>query len=394
MGFTLVMPFLPLYLSELGVSDVGELAFWSGISLGVTPAMTALLAPVWGRVADRFGRKLMVERSLVSFILIMTAMAFVTRPWHILALRAVQGFFAGYGGIALAMAAESAPAGRLASAIGTVQTAQRLGPAIGPVVGGVLAHTMGLRRVFLVSAMFYVVGLVLVFWMYRERPRARDEAARAGERRISFGNVLAFEHFLLLMVVIFSIQFVDRSLGPILPLYVAHLGVPASRVPIVAGLVFSVIATSGAAGNNACARLLRRYPPHVLIGRCAGLAALALIALLAPVGTLTLLVAASLIGFATGTAITASYTTAGGVVPEGARAEGFGMLSSASLAAMAVSPMASGFIAGRQLTLVFVVDALLLATVAVLVWRIMEAGEVRPAMSSLETGSGPVSDQE
>ena len=62
------MPFLPLYFQQLGVTDVGEIAMWSGLSLGVTPALTALLSPFWGRLADRFGRKIMVERSLVSFV--------------------------------------------------------------------------------------------------------------------------------------------------------------------------------------------------------------------------------------------------------------------------------------------------------------------------------------
>src|SRR5204863_2217405 len=91
MGFTLVMPFLPLYLHQLGVTDVGEVAVWSGLCLGVTPALTALLAPFWGRLADRFGRKIMVERSLLSFVLVMSAMGFVTRAWHGLALRGIQG---------------------------------------------------------------------------------------------------------------------------------------------------------------------------------------------------------------------------------------------------------------------------------------------------------------
>ena len=68
MGFTLVMPFLPLYFHQLGVEDVGQVAMWSGLSLGVTPALTAMLSPLWGRLADRFGRKIMVERSLVSFV--------------------------------------------------------------------------------------------------------------------------------------------------------------------------------------------------------------------------------------------------------------------------------------------------------------------------------------
>ena len=124
---------------------------WSGLSLGVTPALTAMLSPLWGRLADRFGRKIMVERSLVSFVFVMAAMAFVTRPWHVFALRAIQGLFAGYGALTLTMAADSAPKGKMAQAIGTVQTAQRLGPALGPVVGGVVAALVGLRRAFFVA---------------------------------------------------------------------------------------------------------------------------------------------------------------------------------------------------------------------------------------------------
>src|SRR3982750_2149926 len=107
------MPFLPLYFQALGLQDVGEIALWSGLSLGVTPALTALLSPFWGRLADRFGRKIMVERSLASFVIVMSAMAFVTRPWHVFALRAIQGLFAGYGALTLTMAADQAPPGRL-----------------------------------------------------------------------------------------------------------------------------------------------------------------------------------------------------------------------------------------------------------------------------------------
>src|SRR5688572_18501843 len=159
-GFTLVMPFLPIYLQQLGVTDVGEVALWSGLSLGVTPAMTAILAPFWGRLSDRFGRKIMVERSLVSFIFLMGGMAYVTKAWHVFALRAVQGLFAGYGALALTMAAESAPRDKTAYAIGIVQSAQRLGPALGPIIGGLVAQMVGLRNAFLVTSVFYVVALV------------------------------------------------------------------------------------------------------------------------------------------------------------------------------------------------------------------------------------------
>src|SRR5437016_2437230 len=246
-GFTLVMPFLPLYFNLLGVREVGRVAMWSGLSLGVTPALTAILAPFWGRLADRFGRKIMVERSLASFVVVMAATAFVTRPWHVFALRAVQGLFAGYGALTLTMAADSAPEGRMGQSIGTVQTAQRLGPALGPVFGGSIAAIVGLRRGFLVAAAFYLMALVLVFLMYDERiVHAHAPPPAEKGRAVTFRNVLAFENFLLMAGVIFGLQFVDRSFGPILPLYVAELGTAASRVALVAGLLFSITAGAGA----------------------------------------------------------------------------------------------------------------------------------------------------
>src|SRR5918998_1572461 len=124
-GFTLVMPFLPLYISELGVRDVGDIALWSGLTLGATPAVTALSAPLWGRVGDRYGSKLLVMRSLGAFVLTKAAMAFVTAPWQLVALRGLLGAFVGYGALTVSMAAESVPRERMARAIGTVQIGQR-----------------------------------------------------------------------------------------------------------------------------------------------------------------------------------------------------------------------------------------------------------------------------
>ena len=219
------MPFLPLYFRQLGVEDVGEIALWSGLSLGATPAITALLAPFWGRLGDRFGRKIMVERSLASFVVVMAATAFVTKAWHVLALRAVQGLFAGYGALAITMAAESVPRERMARAIGQVQTAQRLGPALGPIFGGVVAQIVGLRNAFLVTALSFAIALVLVFVLYQE-PVTKHPGEERDRGPVRFRTILAFENFVLLMVVIFGLQFVDRSFGPVLPLYLEQLGTP------------------------------------------------------------------------------------------------------------------------------------------------------------------------
>jgi len=143
-GYTLVMPFLSLYVRELGVTSDAAVALWTGLALGATPAITALCAPFWGRVGDRFGNKILVQRSLLSFIFVMIAMAYVTRAWHLVALRALQGIVAGYGGVTISMVALSVPRERMTHAIGLVQTAQRMGPAVGPVIGGILARAVGM----------------------------------------------------------------------------------------------------------------------------------------------------------------------------------------------------------------------------------------------------------
>ena len=381
MGFTLVMPFLPLYFHQLGVEDVGRVAMWSGLSLGVTPALTAVLAPLWGRLADRFGRKIMVERSLASFVVVMSAMAFVSRPWHVFALRMIQGLFAGYGALTLTMAADSAPPGRMGQAIGTVQTAQRLGPALGPVFGGSIAAIAGLRRAFMVAGAFYFLALVLVFLMYDERiARAHAEGAAlaspggesgtSARRAVTFRNVLAFENFLLMALVIFGLQFVDRSFGPILPLYVGELGTTTVRIPLVSGLLFSVAAGAGAIGHHYCARLLQRRTATQLIAAASAVAAAGALAYVAAHDVRWLFVATPLFGLAIGVGTTAAYTAAAAVIPANVRGVGFGLLTTASLVGLAVSPVVCGLLAATSIRAVFALDVVALGALAIAVHRL------------------------
>jgi len=364
------MPFLPLYFKLLGVTDVGDIAMWSGLCLGVTPALTAMLAPFWGRLADRYGRKIMVERSLVSFVVVMGALAYVQRPWHVFALRAMQGLFAGYGSLTLAMAADSAPRDRMAYAIGFVQTAQRLGPAIGPIVGGIVAQVVGLRHAFLVTACFYLVAVLLVVFMYDEHQVDHVESS-AKDGRVTFRSMLAFENFILLMAVVFGLQFIDRSFGPVLPLFVTELGTPPGRVPIVAGLLFSIAAGTGALGHHFCGRLLRSTSArHVIAGSAAIGAGGTFVYVLAR-GTWLLVVGTPIFGVAIGVATTAAYTAASSIMPTAGRGAGFGLLTTASLAGLALSPIVNGILGATSIRAVFVLDTVALVTLAVMVSRLM-----------------------
>lgn len=367
-GFTLVMPFLPLYIAELGVTDVGEIAMWTGLTLGATPTVTAISAPLWGRVGDKYGSKLLVIRSLTAFILTKAGMAFVTAPWQLFALRALLGVFAGYGALTISMAAQSVPRDRMAKAIGTVQTGHRLGPAVGPVIGGLLAPLVGLRNAFLVAAAFYVAAMVLVILMYKDPARPPATAAPRKGWAV-FSHLLSLPGFLLALFVIFGLQTVDRSFGPVLPLYVAQVGVEAQRVPIVSGILFSLGAVAAAFGSQLASRLLQRRTARQVIVTGTATAALALTVIVVAPSLWLVGAAMAVVGLAIGVATTTIYSVAGSLLPADAHATGFGVMTTASLIGLAVSPVVAGFIGGSGLRWVFVADVFLLAVLAVLVAR-------------------------
>jgi DHA1 family multidrug resistance protein-like MFS transporter len=282
------------------------------------------------------------------------------------------------------MAAESAPRERTAYAIGIVQTAQRLGPALGPIIGGVVAQVAGLRNAFLVTSCFYIAALVLVFFTYDER-LVHHLDRRTGHERITFRNVLAFENFVLLMAVVFSLQFIDRSFGPVLPLYVAQLGTTVERVPLVAGMLFSMAAACGALGNQLCGWLLTRFHARIVIaGSAATGAAGALLYVVAP-KTAWLFAATPLFGLAMGAATTSTYTAASSVMPATARGAGFGLLTTASLTGLALSPIISGFLAATTIRAVFLLDLFALVALAVVVSRLMVMAPLdKPTTPSVE----------
>lgn len=367
-GFTLVMPFLPLYIAELGVTDVGEIAMWTGLTLGATPTVTAISAPLWGRVGDKYGSKLLVIRSLTAFILTKAGMAFVTAPWQLFALRALLGVFAGYGALTISMAAQSVPRDRMARAIGTVQTGHRLGPAVGPVIGGLLAPLVGLRGSFLFAAAFYAAAMVLVLVLYKDPPRAPAAASRRGGWDV-FAHLLRLPGFVLALFVIFGLQTVDRSFGPVLPLFVAQVGVAPERIPLVSGILFSLGAVSAALGSQLAPWLLKRRPAKGVIVAGTGVAALAMATIVIAPELWMVGVAMAAVGLAIGVATTTIYSVAGALLPADAHATGFGVMTTASLIGLAVSPVVAGFIGGSGLRIVFVADVALLVVLAVVVAR-------------------------
>jgi MFS transporter, DHA1 family, multidrug resistance protein len=258
-----------------------------------------------------------------------------------------------------------------------VQTGHRLGPAIGPVVGGLLAPLVGLRHAFLVAAAFYLVAMLLIIFVYQEPLDRRAPKKVRGGWQV-FTQLVRLPGFLLALFVIFGLQTVDRSFGPVLPLFVAQVGVTEARIPLVAGVLFSLGAVSAALGSQLAPRLLTRQTPKAVMVGGALTAAIALAAIVVAPSLWVLGVAIVIAGVSMGSSTTAIYSVAGGLLPADAHATGLGIMTTASLLGLAVSPVAAGLIGSAGLRIVFMADVVLLALIAVLIWRRLRTPPLEP----------------
>jgi DHA1 family multidrug resistance protein-like MFS transporter len=267
------------------------------------------------------------------------------------------------------MAAESAPPDQIATAIGFVQTAQRLGPALGPVIGGSLAQAVGIRYTFVASSAVYLLGFLLVIVGYRESGERRVLHRDPAQGRITFATLAAVPYFVLLTFTVFGLQIVDRSLGPILPLYLGEVGVEASRVPLLAGILFTIVAAAAAVGNQVSPPLLKRRPAAQIVPLMAGVGACAALVFGLSAPWQALLGVGAVFGFALGVATTCTYTAATHSLPIAQRGVAFGYLTSAYLIGLAVSPVLAGLVGAQSMRAVFLGDAAALAGLAWAVHR-------------------------
>lgn len=359
-GFAFVLPFLPLYVRELGVERDEDAALWAGVLIGVSPLLAGLLAPFWGRLADRHGQKPIVLRALGAYVLLLLLSAAVTSVYQLLALRIGIGLFGAIGPLGLSMATALAPREETGRAVGLVQAAQILAAAVGPLAGGLLADAIGIPLTFVATAVLCAAALVLVAALYQEGPGAASPASPRGR----LADVLRLPQVGSLLVVLFLVNFIGRSFTPILPLHLLVLGVPQGRVASGTGLLIAAYSLAAALSATALGRASRAFSPRgLLAGALLGGAVTVLPMALVPsfAGFLGLAV---LLGLATGGCLTLCYTMGGMRVPEGQRATAFGFFSGAALFGGAISPSVAGLLARLDLRAIYYVDTALFLLLA------------------------------
>lgn len=375
-GFTMILPFVPLYIQMLGVKSQAATAVWAGVVLGVTPLTASVAAPFWGRVADRFGLKLMAIRISFALFVIWALTGFAKSVLHLFLLRFLLGLFGGFNAFSISLATQLSPKDKMGKVIGTLQAVQVSSAAIGPFIGGILAGWIGIRHTFLATAFFCLLSLILFAFLYKDNPsgsagREAEPTGRSGR----FREMLSLPNFLVLALLLFLVTAIDRSFSPVIPLIVARMVATPLEAARTAGIVISLasFAESFAAWHSG-RRISQVSPKHFLLLRlfvsaavCFGLGFVAFVSHLVVLRVLLALVAGGI--------ATIAYTLASRVIPEGRQASAFGLLSSCSMLGSATGPVLGGLSTSVNLSMIFVVDSLLYTTLGVIVWQALQGSK-------------------
>ena len=235
-----ILPFLPLYISQLGVTSHEALSMWSGLTFSVTFLISAIVSPMWGSLADRKGRKLMLLRASLGMAIAILLQAFATNVWQLFLLRGVMGLTSGYIPNAMALVASQVPRERSGWALSTLSTAQISGVIGGPLMGGFIADHVGLRAVFCITAALLVVSFLVTLFLIKEGVRP---TIKKSERLSGKAVFASLSHPALVISLFFTtmvIQLCNGAIGPILALFIKSMVPDSSNIAFLSGLIASV----------------------------------------------------------------------------------------------------------------------------------------------------------
>ena len=280
-SLSMLLPFLPLYVRQLGVSSQSAVIQWSGIAFGATFLGTALTAPLWGRLADRYGRKPMLVRAAIGMAVVMSLIGVAHNVHELVALRLIAGLVGGYASASTVMVGTQAPRERAGWALGILSTGALAGNLIGPLVGGVLPGWIGIRGTFFAGgAMIAVAALLTIFVVKEEfhpesdaKPHASNAAAGSGSdvRRPDYAVVAA------LLVTAMMVLLANMSIEPVITVYIGSLGVGAAHLARVAGVVMACSALGSMLTAARLGALADRFGSWRVIVACLVLTGLAMV---------------------------------------------------------------------------------------------------------------------
>ncbi|MEZ2587172.1 multidrug efflux MFS transporter [Kluyvera intermedia] len=235
-----ILPFLPLYIAQMGVTSHESLSMWSGLTFSVTFLVSAVVSPMWGSLADRKGRKLMLLRASLGMAIAILLQAFATNVWQLFILRAIMGLTSGYIPNAMALVASQVPRERSGWALSTLSTAQITGVIGGPLLGGFLADHVGLRMVFFITAFLLLVSFMVTLFLIKEGPRPQLNKGEKLSGKAVFASLPYPGLVISLFVTTMVIQLCNGSISPILTLFIQSMSPDTGNIAFLSGMIAAV----------------------------------------------------------------------------------------------------------------------------------------------------------
>ena len=369
-SFSILSPIMPLFLPELGVFSREAVDVWAGVLASITSFVAIFTAPLWGSLADRYGRKLMVLRSTLGIAIFTLLMGLAQSPWHMVAIRAGMGALAGFNSAATLLVSTQVPEQRLGSSLGWLGTGQLVGSLIGPIIGGGVADLTGSYRIpFFFAGVISLVAFAGTWWFVPER-FTPPTGARQRRSLLAGISVLTRTRGLVpLIVVMLMAQFATQAVQPVVTLFVQEMLGDRPDLATLGGLAFSV---TGMAGVLAVPVLGRRsdvigYRTVLLI--CLFGAALFTAPQAVPLGYWAFVVERFGLGLFVGGILPAANSLIGRLTTVTSRGFVYGMVSSAYFVGNTLGPLTGGTIAATVgIRFVFVVTAAFLLINLIWVW--------------------------
>lgn len=369
MGFSFVVPFLPLYIQEIGNYTNTEAAFWAGIATSSASLAMFLSSPIWGILADRLGRKPMVLRAMFGGGIVIVATGLVHNIYGIIALRFLQGLMSGTVAAASALVASTTPREKMPYAMGLLMVAVFGGNTFGPLVGGVLADRFGYQTTFFTTGgMLFVGGLIVTFFVKENFSRSPSESSASLSDMF---KLVKSKEMLPILGVSFALAAGPAIVSPIISLLVKEMS-PGTKAATASGTAFFLMGLIATISSFVAGRVAQRVDlKKILIFSCIGTGVLYLPPMLA--GNVTqLLILVGTVALLKGGIMSTANTLVGLVAPPSQQGIAYGVNQSASSLGSALGPLLGGALAPViGLKPVFGVTAGVYVVVGLLVARLL-----------------------
>jgi MFS family permease len=381
-GMTMITPFLPYYLQELGVHEPHQVAVWAGVIFAGNFVTSFIAQPIWGGLADRYGRKVMLLRSGFGMAVFISLMGFATSPWQLLLLRMLNGTISGFSPAAIALQSTNTPKEKMGFAMGTLQSGGVAGTILGPFLGGLLAEWTGYRTIFYITGICLFAASLLAFIFVKENFNAKEAARSPKPFKVAFHELRRIPQLPSLYTVTFLIQFSLLTTLPLIPLFIQELHGKGEMLAFYGGLVSSITGFSNMIASPVLGRLSDKIGPEKILGICLIGAALASIPQSFVHSVWQLFAVRFMLGLFMGGLIPAVNALIRKYTPNGMESRSYSFNSSFLSLGNMLGPIVggglSGFVSIRQL---FLVAAVMLFLNAIWVHRTLirtKADEISP----------------